>query len=349
MSDYFTLKVKDVIQETEDAVTIQFKQPIFNKIKYESGQFLTVIIPINGEKIRRSYSMSSTPNLDSHIAVTVKRVKDGLISNYLNETLKKGNSMELMKPMGNFTLPVDKKAERHIILFGGGSGITPLMSILRSILFFEPNSKVSLVYANQDEQSIIFKDKLVELQEKFSDRFTVVHILETPQQIWQGYKGRADQPMLTNIINLLPKYDPTKTEHYICGPTGMMEVVKESLKSIRIKPDKIHIESFVSTAPTPQVDTSGLQSHEVTIILNGTEHKVTVPPNKTILDAGLDDGLDMPFSCQSGLCTACMGKCTSGEIKMSSNDALSNDELEEGFRLLCVGHPTGEGVVVEVD
>ena len=198
MSDYYTLKVKDIIKETDDTVTIQFKQPLFKKVKYISGQFLTVIIPVNGEKLRRSYSMSSAPNLDSHIGVTVKRVENGVVSNYLNDHIKKGDSIEIMKPMGNFTLEPNKQGKRNIILFGGGSGITPLMSILKSALYFEPNSAVSLVYANSDEDCIIFKDQLDALKEKFGERFNLVHVLSQPKQMWNGHTGRMDE-IIINI------------------------------------------------------------------------------------------------------------------------------------------------------
>ena len=344
MGDYTTLKIKEVVRETADAVTIKFKQPLFKKIKYQPGQFITVILPINGEKVRRSYSMSSTPNLDSHVAVTVKRVEGGLVSNYLNDKVKKGDSIEIMKPMGNFTLSKASGA-RDVVLFGGGSGITPLMSIARQLLFFEAESKVSLVYANRDEDSIIFKAQLEELQQKFGDRLQVVHILENPKQMWDGYKGRPDIATFSNILNLLSTSE--RTEYFICGPQGMMDVVKETLQKAKIKDSQINIESFVSTAGP--ADTSEFTARTVTVRINGNEHQFNVPAEKTILDAGLDEGIDLPFSCQSGLCTACMGKCVSGEVKMTSNDALSNDEINEGYRLLCVGHPESDDVVVEID
>lgn len=346
MSDYYTLKIKDVVKETDDSVTIQFKQPLFKKVKYLPGQFLTVIIPINGQKLRRSYSMSSTPNVDSHVAVTVKRVENGIISNFLNDQVKKGDSMEIMKPMGNFILEPQKNNKRHLVLLGGGSGITPLMSILKSALYFEPKSSVSLVYCNRDEDSIIFKDQLEALKNKFGERLNVVHVLSKPKQMWNGHTGRLDEAMTMNILNLLPKSDPT--EYYVCGPEGLMENVQSALKSLKIKDSAIHTESFVSSSNGEDVDSSAFQTHTVTINLHGEEHKVTVPPTKTILDAALDEGLDMPFSCQSGLCTACMGKCTSGDIKMTEEDTLSEDEVAEGYRLLCVGHPMSEDVVVEI-
>lgn len=347
MSDYYTLKIKDVIKETDDSVTIQFKQPLFKKVKYVSGQFLTVIIPINGQKLRRCYSMSSAPSVDSHVAVTIKRVENGIVSNYINDNVKKGDSMEIMKPMGNFTLTPHKKNARHIVLFGGGSGITPLMSILKSTLYFEPKSSVSLIYANRNEDSIIFKSQLEEFQKKFGDRLHIVHVLENPKQAWNGYTGRLDEPMVMNIHNLLPK-GHDNVEYFMCGPEGMMDTVQAGLKSLKISDSVVNRESFVSSATDDNVDSSAFETHTVTIHLHGQEHKVEVPPSKNILDAALDAGLDMPFSCQSGLCTACMGKCTSGKIKMTEEDTLSEDEMNEGYTLLCVGHPMSEDVVIEM-
>ena len=159
MSEYYTLKVKEVTHETKDSVTIHFKQPLFRKVKYKSGQFLTVLVSVDGQKHRRAYSMCSSPSLDSTLAITVKRVEGGVVSNHLNDTVQAGQTLELMQPMGSFILEPNKKLNRHIVLFGGGSGITPLISILKSVLFFEPNSKVSLVYCNRNIDSIIFKQK----------------------------------------------------------------------------------------------------------------------------------------------------------------------------------------------
>jgi len=189
MSDFFTLKVKEVVKETEDTVTIHFKQPLFKKVKYKPGQFLALLFTINGEKVRRSYSMSSAPNLDNTVAVTVKRVEGGLVSNHINDNVKAGDSIEVMQPLGNFIYQVDNKAKRHVLLFGAGSGITPLMSILKSVLFFEPDSVVSLVYGNRNKSSIIFSQKLEELKKKFGERLNLVHSLTQPDADWGGYSG----------------------------------------------------------------------------------------------------------------------------------------------------------------
>jgi len=347
MSSYYTLKVKEIKQETKDTVTIHFKQPLFKKVKYTAGQFLTLIVPINGKKERRSYSMSSAPNLDNYISVTVKRVKGGLVSNYLNDHLKAGDSLEVMEPMGHFTLVPDKSKKRHIVLFGAGSGITPLMSILKSVLFFEPKSIVSLLYGNRHEGSIIFRKELDELQQKFGERLNIVHSLTEFDSHWQGYKGRIDRTKTVNFFNLLPKFDWSQTEVFMCGPQGMMDEVKEGLKILKCPPAQIHHESFFS-APSEESTPGNYETQTVTIHLDGATHKVVVPPDKSILDAALDEGLDMPFSCQNGLCTACRGKCLSGKVVMTEGDGLSQDEINEGYVLTCVGRPASPDVEVEI-
>jgi ring-1,2-phenylacetyl-CoA epoxidase subunit PaaE len=348
MSNYYTLKIKNVVQETKDTITIHFKQPIFKKVKYKSGQFLTLIMMINGKKERRSYSMSSAPNLDDTLAITVKRVAGGLVSNYLNDHAKEGDSIEVMEPMGNFTLEPNKDLARHIVLFGAGSGITPLMSILKSTLFFEPKSIVSLLYGNRHEGSIIFRKQLDELKQKFGDRLNIVHSLTEPDSLWGGYKGRIDNVSALNFLNLVPKMPVT--EYFMCGPLGMMDEVKQALQKLKVPANQIHFESFTPAAPTAEkiASTKNLQDHIVTIVMNGVETKINVPANKTILEAALDEGLDLPFSCQSGLCTACMCKKISGEMIMTDGEGLSQSEIDKGFVLVCVGHPTSDNLVLEV-
>ncbi len=351
MSDYYTLKVKEVVQETTDTVTLHFKQPLFKKVKYKAGQFLTLLFTINGKQERRSYSMSSAPLLDNTVAVTIKRVEGGVVSNYVNDQVKAGDAIEVMQPLGNFTFEPDKKAERHLVLFGGGSGITPLMSILKTVLYFEPKTSVSLVYCNRHEGSIIFRKQLDELKEKFGERLNLVHVLSQPDKHWGGYAGRIDETMVVNILNLLPQTSESSTAYYICGPEGMMDAVKKGLKVRKVPQANIHTESFVSSVSEEELAaaTSEITTQTVKITLDGETYEVVVRPDQSILEAGLDDGLDMPFSCQSGLCTACMGKKLKGEIKMIEPDGISDEEIKQGYVLLCVGHPLTPDVEVEIE
>ncbi|GAA4831317.1 ferredoxin--NADP reductase [Algivirga pacifica] len=343
MNKTFTLKVKEVVKETPDTITIKFKQPLFKKVKYQPGQFLTLVFDVNGHKERRSYSMSSAPNLDSTIDVTVKRVEGGLISNHINDNLQAGDSVDVMEPMGLFTLTPEKDKSRHVILWGAGSGVTPLMSILKSVLFFESNSTVSLIYGSRQKSDIIFHDQLELLKNKFGERLNVVHCLTQPDAQWGGLTGRIDDVKAVNIMNMLPSVEDSI--HYLCGPTGMMEAIEAGLKRLKVRKSNIYKESFV---PKHEDASDDIKTQKVKIILDGEEEEFVVNPEQTILDAGLDSGIDIPYSCQSGVCTACRGKCVEGKVEMLSADALSASEIAEGYVLTCQAHPASEDVVIEI-
>ncbi len=350
---FYNLKVKDIVRETSDTITIHLKQPLFTKVKYKSGQFLTLIVPIMGKSERRAYSLSSAPNVDETLAVTIKRVDGGLVSNYLNDHLKVGDNMDIMEPMGQFCLEPHKAQNRHVVLFGSGSGVTPLMSIAKSVLLFEPKSVVSFIYGNRSTDTIIFKAKIEEMQKKYGDRFKVVHVLSRAEEDWLGYHGRIDRTLTINVLNLLPKLDKDNTEYFMCGPEGMMDQVVDALHFLKTPKERIHRESFVSSAADEVKDeatlkASGIVEQKVTILIDGDEYIVNVPPTKTILEAALDAGVDVPYSCQSGLCTACRGHKKSGEVKMDEDEGLSESEITEGYILTCVSHPLTENVVVEI-
>lgn len=347
---YVTLTIREIIQETQDAVSVVFENPD-GGMDYQAGQFLTLILTINGEKVRRAYSLCTSPYIDEHPAVTIKRVEGGLMSNYIPDTLKAGDKIEVMKPLGNFTTDFEGSNERHLILYGGGSGITPLMSIAKSALNKEPLSSVSLVYANRNENSIIFKEGLNELVDEYGDRLQIVHVLDEAPLNWTGPSGLLEPPLLADLVGQLPDMGETNTEHFICGPEGMMKNVEQGLALLSVPADKIHKESFVASK-TDKADLPKEKGeevgHEVTVIYEGEEHKFTVAPGKYILETALDLDIDLPFSCQSGLCTACRGKCLSGKVKLDEDEGLSQSELDEGFVLTCVGHPLTDDVVIEI-
>lgn len=353
---YHTLKVREVIKETADAISIVFEQPE-EKIPYKPGQFFTLIPTIEGKKVRRAYSVCTSPFVDPHPAVTVKRVQDGLVSNYLNDTLKAGDMLEVMEPMGVFTVEPQQEHARHVILLGGGSGITPLMSIAKSVLHMEPDSQVSLIYANRSEESIIFKAGLDALEKKYAGRFHVTHVLEQLPASWICPTGLLNPELLKELLDKLPKAAPAYTEYYMCGPEGMMVNVEETLKELNIPKEQVHRESFVAgktekvegaADPVKAAGDDAPKSREVTVILDGEEHKFTVEPDKTILETALDLDIDLPYSCQSGLCTACRGKCLSGKVKLDEEEGLSESEIDEGYVLTCVGHPLTDDVVIEI-
>jgi ring-1,2-phenylacetyl-CoA epoxidase subunit PaaE len=350
-TQYHKLKVKNIVKETSDTISVYFQQPEDKKINYKPGQFLTLLIPMNGETVRRSYSMSSCPHTEDTLCVTVKRVASGKVSNYINDHLREGQIIEVLEPMGNFTLDLHP-VQRHVILFAAGSGITPLMSIAKSVLRMEASSIVSLLYQNRNEESVIFKSTIDQLKKQFPNRFNVVHVLSRPDGNWTGYRGRLNQHLAIKLVNDLPKLNVHKTDYYLCGPQGMMEEVQQALSKLNVPREKIHKESFVTSTDTfariESAEDMSIKTREVTILYDGDEYKVTVEPNKSILESGLDMGIDLPYSCQSGLCTACRGKCLSGKVKMDEEDGLSEYELNEGYVLLCVGHPLTSDVKIEI-
>ncbi len=350
---YYDLKVKKIVHETKDAISIVFEHPE-NKIQYKSGQFLTLIVPVQGKDVRRAYSLCSSPVIDADLAVTVKRVDKGLMSNWLADNLKPGAKVKVMEPMGQFTSEFSAARKRHIFMFAGGSGITPMMSIIKSILTLEPESIVSLIYCNRDIDSIIFKDTLEAMQTKDEGRLHVIHVLDNAPMNWQGYSGLLNHDMLTKLFERVPDWGIEKTTYLMCGPEGMMKNVESLLSQRNIPQEKIFKESFVQGTidkdkkEEPASSAEELKAREVTIRYDGQEYKVMVPPNKAILETALDAGIDLPYSCQSGLCTACRGKALSGKVKLDEEEGLSQSERAEGYVLTCVGHPLTDDVVIEI-
>ncbi|WP_422360378.1 2Fe-2S iron-sulfur cluster-binding protein [Reichenbachiella sp.] len=348
-SRYINLTVKEVVKETNDAVTLVFEQPENGDLSYQPGQFITLILTINGKKVRRAYSLCSAPSLGELPAVTVKAVDGGIMSNYINTEVKTGDVIQIMEPMGSFVLDIAPSNKKQVFLFGGGSGVTPLMSIAKSLLKNETESRVSLVYANRDIDSIIFKSVIESLQEEYKERLDVVHFLETPPAEWSGHVGYMTKEKISEIITELKGEEYSDFSFMTCGPEPLMNIVWETLEELKIPEDKKFKESFVAGNTSPSAiiaDANGAK--EVTILLEGEEYTYEVPANKTILEAGLDRNIDMPYSCQSGLCTACRGKCLQGTIKMDEDDGLSDEEKSEGYVLLCVGHPESDDVKVEI-
>lgn len=350
---YHDLVVKDIVKETKDAISIVFQHPASGKINYRSGQFLTLIVPMQGKEVRRAYSLCSSPFVDEDLAVTVKRVDNGLMSNWLPDNLNKGSKVKVMEPMGQFTTEYSKDKKRHVIMFAGGSGITPMMSLLKSLLTQEPESICSLIYCNRDIDSIIFKDELTKWETKYEGRLHVIHVLDNAPMNWQGYSGLLNHGMLEKLFERIPDWGIDKTTYLMCGPEGMMKNVEGLLDDHKIAKDKVFKESFVTgVIDKEKKEEAGKSStndaHEVTVIYDGQEHKFVVEPNRTILETALDKGIDLPYSCQSGLCTACRGKALSGKVKLDEEEGLSQSERAEGYVLTCVGHPLTDDVVIEI-
>ena len=298
----------------------------------------------------RPYSLCTSPYLDEPLAVTVKRVPDGRVSNYLNDHLRIGDTLAAIPPAGNFTTSCHPHNQRHLALFGGGSGITPLMAIIKSALHQALHTMVSLIYANRHEQAIIFKNQLDYLKKRYSDRFNVVYSLDDPPKNWSGIAGKLNPYTLKKIVKTLPDFGKKNTEYFICGPEGFMHVAMCTLQDIGIPQEKILKESFlIDHHHAPNLEKSLLATHKVMVIYEGEKHTFTVPPKKTILQTALENDIDLPFSCQSGLCTACRGKCLSGKVKLENQEGLDAQALQAGYVLTCVAYPLTDDVVIEIE
>ena len=351
MSKYFHLTVKEIIQETPDTITISFWQPIHQSVSYKAGQFITVIPEINGKKERRSYSMSSSPR-EGNLAITVKKVKDGLVSNYLFNNIKIGDALEVMEPMGHFVAEPEAGKARNIVMFAGGSGITPLISIIKTILPGESNSKIFLVYGSRDEENIIFKKQLDALEHEYKGRFKVVHVLTKPTYTWIGYKTRINQASAVIFLKQDIGVHIPDAEYFLCGPEGMMEQVSNALALFNVPAENIHKEHFGTEhhqTIIEEEDDQSIKEQIVTIKYEGKDYSVKVKAHETILEAALNLDIDLPYSCQAGMCTACMGKCVAGKVMMDEEDGLTDNEAKQGYVLTCVSHPMSAGVVIEVD
>ncbi|WP_025764001.1 ferredoxin--NADP reductase [Dyadobacter tibetensis] len=353
MSKYYFLKVKEIERETDEASTIHFWHPLNEVLSYRPGQFLTVLLEQDGHKIRRSYSLSSSPYTDVSPAITIKRLPGGFASNVLLDSLKEGDVVEVMEPAGNFLPKQGDDQTRQVVFIGAGSGITPLFSILKSVLMVEPESTVLLIYGSRNEESIIFDRKLQALQSKYGSRLKIIHSLSQPSAGWTGERGRLNKSHILKMLEKHPEFDSKQAEYFLCGPEDMMAEADRALAIIGVPTSQVRKESFLTAGPSTGIvleeSDDELQTRNITLFYEGTEYQLEVKPHETILEAALNLDIDLPYSCQAGMCTACMGKCVSGTIHMDEEDALSEAELKEGFILTCVSHPMSDGVVIEVE
>jgi ring-1,2-phenylacetyl-CoA epoxidase subunit PaaE len=354
VNPYLPLKVREVVRETADTVTIFFEQPE-PYLDYKPGQFLTLIMEFDGKEQRRSYSLCTSPFVDPFPGISVKRVPDGLFSNYLNEKIFPGKTINVLKPLGNFTTDFHSKNRRHFFLIAGGSGITPIMGILKTVLVNEPQSIVTLIYCSRNEEQIIFRNQLTMLEAANADRLKVIHNLSQPSPNWKGLKGRLSEELLRDLFGKAEYEQRYEEIYFLCGPDGITDMARKVLDELGVDSDRIHRESFFSAAAHQAHEeavagiTKGLLTREVKITLEGEDYEVTVEPGKTILEAGLTQGINMPYSCQSGLCTACRGKLISGQVKMDEDAGLSEKEIAAGYVLCCVSRPVTDGIKITIE
>lgn len=359
---FYLLKIKNIKQETEDAVSVEFEIPDDLKeiFKYKHGQYVTIKVPIGETDERRAYSISSSPILTDNITVAIKEKEDGFVSKYLNNEIKEGDMLEVMPPLGNFTIELDDNNSRQFVMFGGGSGITPLLSIMTTVLHKEPESSVKLFYSNSNENSIIYKEEVEKLKSEFKERFEFFHILSRPEQEWKGLTGRIDEVVTKEILENHVE-DIKNKEYFLCGHQGMMQSIKNVFSEKGIPQEKIHTESFTvelpesvkdaesATESTDDFNEDNLIPRKVKLILYNEELEMEVQPDETILTAAQREGFDPPFSCQIGACSTCRAKLESGKVWMEEHDALTDIEMEEGYVLTCQAHPVSDDVVVNYD
>lgn len=336
-----SVRVARVVRETPDAVTLVLEDARGEAIRYAAGQFFTLRVPLRGGEIaKRAYSASSSPLDGDGVSITVKRVEGGLVSTHLVENAREGDALEILGPSGSFT-PAPAAGPRSIVLVGGGSGITPLASIARTLLATEPETRVLVVYGNRAREDVIFHDALERLavEHAASGRFVVRHVLERPPSGWTGGAGLLDGDALARELDAAGAFSAgvAPAEYFLCGPDPMMRAARATLEGRGVPPARIREERFVSAHAA--VAPSGPQ--EVSVRLRGGVQRVVVPAGATVLEAALEARVDMPFSCTVGGCGACRVRLVDGDLAMDEPNCLSPDERARGYVLACVSRPSG--------
>ena len=339
----FTLKVLKIKIETNDTITICFKQPGIRKIKYLAGQYLTLILRINGRRYARAYSFSSAPSVDATLDVTVKRVPEGVVSNYINNELKVGDVVEVLEPMGDFTYNTIN-TKQTVFLWGVGSGITPLYSLTKEILNTQTDTKIHLVYGNKCKNSTIFLNELVQLNQKFQSNFNLTQFFSQVETLDENgsFRGRISSEFVASLMG--KQKNLIESLHYICGPKNLKNVIHNSLLELKVPSSSIFIEEFELVIDTQEL--YDVQDSKVTIDFQGQLSEIFVPKGKSILDVAFDNGIELPYSCQTGNCSTCKVKLINGELKMLGLTNDRDDLLKNEF-LLCCSYPLTDTISIE--
>lgn len=356
MSDFYTVKIAEVQEETKDCTSITFEIPqkLKNVFAFTQGQYLTLKTNIDGEEIRRSYSLCSSP-VEDVWKVAVKRITGGVFSNYACDVLKAGDELEVLPPAGNFFTPVDQNSAKNYIVFAAGSGITPILSIIKTHLALEPDCTFKLFYLNRNAKSIIFKEEIEALRNKYFGRLEIFYFLTKEHRDIPLLNGRFTSEKLEDLTTKV--FDVNNIDDcFICGPEEMIFLIRDELVKAGMSKEKIHYELFFSGGSEEnqkkiaEVLDKKVDGTEITIIDGGKEFHFAMDDDyDNILDGALAAGADLPFACKGGVCSTCKCKVVEGSVEMKINYALEEDEVAKGLVLSCQAVPTAEKVVVDFD
>ncbi len=351
---FHRLAINDLRRESADAISLSFAIPseLKSDYSYTPGQYLTLRTTLDGEEVRRSYSICSGPD-DGEIRIAIKKIDGGAFSSWAAEELKVGDKLDVMTPTGRFGVETSPGEALTYVGFAAGSGITPILSIIKGVLAREPNSRFFLFYGNRTTSGMLFRETLEELKDRFIERLSIFHVISGEEQDIQILHGRIDAEKVKVLLrSLVPA--STADHVFICGPAGMSEEVEVTCRELGIDPERIHVERFVSEfggRPRPRtiVPADAPAKAYAALIIDGKRREVPVAEDEAILDAALRAGIDLPFACKGGMCSTCRAKLVKGSAKMEINYSLEPWELKAGFILTCQAKPVSERVVVDYD
>lgn len=353
---FYPLTVRELRRETPDTVSIAFDWPesLRETFRFVQGQYLTLRTVIDGEDIRRSYSICSAPQ-ENELRVAVKKIEGGLFGAYANTSLKVGDELLVMPPQGRFYTELDSENAKTYVAFAAGSGITPIMSILKSVLLQEPHSRFILFFGNRGFDHIVFREQLEFLKNKYPDRLAVHHVLSRESLGSPLFSGRLNGEKCRAYARYF--FQPTAVdEFFLCGPEEMIFEVKDVLAELGVPPEKVHFELFTTPGTQkkgpfkPSVGPKNGFDASVTVIQDGTAFDFMLPSDgSTLLDAAMRAGADLPFSCKGGVCSTCKARILEGQVEMEVNYGLEADEVANGYVLTCQSHPTTQRLVVSFD
>ena len=358
-SEFHTLTLSDVRRETDDAVCLSFEVPdgLCGRFEFKQGQYLTLRSNIGGEDVRRSYSICSGVH-EPDLKVAIKRVEGGRFSTFANTEIKVGDTLEVMPPAGNFFTELDPEHDKHYLCIAAGSGITPVLSIIKSILSTESRSQVTLLYGNQRVASIMFREDLDRLKNRHMERFQLIHVLSRENRDVELLNGRIDNRKGAELCRHLLDLEAVD-EFFLCGPEAMISEVSRGLRGVGIDEAKIHYELFGASAADAadavakhheRARKFGGQLCEVIVKVDGRETTLGLSPDgENVLDAALGAGVDVPFACKGGACATCKAKLLEGEVEMDVRHALDDGAIEAGYVLTCQAHPVSDRVVIDFD